>query len=332
MKVNKTLAPVPPLATEGSSRSPSSFLSSLAKGDRLRAEVRELLADGRSVLDVNGNRLVARSMVDLKPGAKVWLEVRQAGDIPRLVRVLVEPSGLNPAAALVANLARIQALAGSVDLSSITDLGSLERFIISLVTISGRQVPDPELVHLLTLLGVSSSLPSPKSGTSRSAKTSITDNLSPGPVRYLLEQLEAHQLFNAGGGSGENDGFFLFPCLMAMEHGWGEWLFSWEHGDKKEADGYRLKFFLELTSLGALSLSLVCRDQSLHGVFRLNNARAVAFIEEQLPSLESALAEKGFSSCSFACAHAPLHVMQELKDDLHSRAGENQFALVDMKI
>jgi len=329
MKINKPLTSALHVVAEGSSRPRPAFLATLGVGDRIRAEVLELLADGRAVLDVRGNKIVARSMVDFTVGAKVLLEVREAGDLPRLVRLFIEP-GHDQVTTMVATLARVQSLpAADIDPSALAGLSPFGRLIVSLATIFSRQAPDPELVHLISLLSGLASPPSPKSGRQHSSDTGFATGGSMEAIKVLLDMTEAHQSFNAGQDVTENGGFLMFPCLMARKHGWGEWFFSWDHGAEEE--GYKLKFFLEMTRLGPLALSLSCHDQQLHGVFRLSNPQAVSFVKEHLPLLETTFLEKGFTRCSFICRHDSVHVLQEIKD-MAGHVGENQFALVDMKV
>ena len=146
--------------------------------------------------------------------------------------------------------------------------------------------------------------------------------------------LEAHaQLNQQPPASGEGN-YWLFPVFFADQAGRGEWMFSQEQSSGNDASPVSsLSFYLAMSRLGELHLSLASRPGRMTGVFSLATPEAASHLRQHLPDLRRALEPLAGGQIDISCRCSPVGSFQALKEELSAKACRRlaSFSLVDVR-
>ncbi|MBI4793586.1 MAG: flagellar hook-length control protein FliK [Deltaproteobacteria bacterium] len=316
----------------------------LAPGQLVKGRVVGLTGDGKFLLDVGGQMVTARSLVPLTPGSELWLETGKGGGVPILTLAAKKGAVQDFLKLLVAG-APMPAAGGKELADLFSSLGGKlapglatagQTMLGSAIAATGGGVPDPEAVKVLALLlggatGRSKELLDLLAGTS--AKESLLKSQPNPAADNTAKILAAHQEINSLPPQADSRNFLLFPCFFAGASGWGEWLFSLE---QEQAPGkeeqYGLSFFLEMSSLGAMSLQATIAGRKITGAFLLETEKARAHLAAGVPELVHILEKQGYSPVSFACGVKSENIFRQLKEALEEKAGIKRFSLLDVSV
>ena len=317
----------------------------LAPGQLVKGRVVGLTGDGKFLLDVGGQMVTARSLVPLTPGSELWLETGKGGSVPLLTLAakkgavqdflkLLIAGGPIPAAGGRALADLVSSLIGKLASPGMAAAG--QTMIGSVLAATGSGVPDPEAIKVLALLlggatGQSKELLDLLTGPA--AKASLLQSQPNAAADKPAKILAAHQEINSLPPQADSQNFLLFPCFFAGETGWGEWLFSLEqeHAPDKE-EQYSLSFFLEMSSLGAMSLQATIAGRKIAGAFQLETDKARDHLAASVPELVHILEKQGFSPVSFGCGVKSENIFQQLKEALQEKADIKRFSLLDVSV
>lgn len=155
-------------------------------------------------------------------------------------------------------------------------------------------------------------------------------------VQKLINLVEAHVLVNQEGGGSSGSNYLIFPVFFAAQAGKGEWLYSFDqrHGGEDCADGAitNLSFYLAMSRLGDIHISLTTRAQAVSGVITVASEDAAEHVRLHLQSLVQALEKMTGATSAITCQSGAVDCLKALKDDLTSRLGVAElYALVDIR-
>lgn len=316
----------------------------LAPGQLVKGRVVGLTGDGKFLLDVGGQTVTARSLVPLTPGSELWLETGKGGSVPLLTLAAKKGAVQDFLKLLVAGAP--MSAAGGKELSDLVSAlvtklapglaAAGQTMIGSVMAATGGGVPDPAAVKVLALLlggatGQSKELLDLLD--SASAKESLLKPQPNAAADKTVKILAAHQEINSLPPPADGRNFLLFPCFFTGASGWGEWLFSLEQeeGPGKE-ERYSLSFFLEMSSLGAMSLQATIAGRKITGAFQLETEKAKAHLAASVPELVHILEGQGYSPVSFACGVKSENIFRQLKEALEEKAVIKRFSLLDVSV
>ncbi|MDP2105054.1 MAG: flagellar hook-length control protein FliK, partial [Desulfobulbaceae bacterium] len=145
-----------------------------------------------------------------------------------------------------------------------------------------------------------------------------------------------HVLVNQTTGGSVGGDYVIFPIFFAEQAGKGEWLFSFDQreGGEVGADGEitNLSFYLAMSRLGDIHISLSTRPQSVSGVITLATAEAAEHVRQHLALLVQALERVTGAATVITCRSGPVDCLRALKDDLTSKVGVvGRYALIDVR-
>ena len=309
----------------------------LDPGRLMKGRVTSLDGSGLLTISTESGTFTASSATPLAVGREFWFQVVQAGSTPllaeagkanavmNLLRVLLpamtvgldgllaysagDVPGSDPEATRIARLLMVNAIDATADPIKLIKTVSLAN--------QGRLPPSPPFTTVVEPPHI------PPSSSD-----------APSPVlQKVTHLLEAHGAVNQQPAPLGGSDYFIYPIFFADQAGRGEWLFSFEQGSNdQESEGVtsNLSFYLAMTRLGDLHLSLTVRPKGVTGTFTLDSPEAATFVRLQLPQLITTL-EPIAGSVVITCRSAPLTSLKSLKDDLAAKIGLERFALVDVK-
>lgn len=298
---------------------------------------RVLTVEGTGLLTVATDlgTFTASSATPLAIGREFWFQVAPAGTTPLLAEAGKGNAVMNLLRVLLPGMvAGLEVLGGSGSgegQGATPETAQLLRFLEENAV---GATPDP--VKLLkTISGLSLGRPSPEPPL---------DLLSPPPlptgsdvelpvVQKLTRLLEAHAVVNQQPAAGGGD-YFIYPVFFAEQAGRGEWLFSFDQGREEEdaAGGTTatLSFYLAMSRLGDIHLSLTVRPQGVTGAFTMASPEAADHLRLHLPQLQEAL-EPLVGPVAITCRSARIDCLKALKEELTAMAGLERLSLVDVK-
>ncbi|MDH4320835.1 MAG: flagellar hook-length control protein FliK [Desulfobulbaceae bacterium] len=323
----------------------------LTVGTVLKGTVLEITADGKALLDIAGRTVTARTMVPLKPGAELYLEVKEGGAMPwltqadkkggaqELIRLLfTEGANLAKAATLLAGGGESAAAPPTALPASLLEALAAVRGEIADKATSG-QAESGKLSQLLALLRPSGSqaatdIPLSKKLSAvadRLAAQLGPDHASANEIKAMAKLLDAHQQINARP-SGNQPDFLIFPCFFTGNAGWGEWLFSMETSGGKEAEEppCTIDFFLRMSRLGDVHLKVLLQGESLRGDFLVGEETVRRHLADAIPELAAILAGHGFQPVALTARQATENPLHTFRKELETKARLRPFALIDL--
>lgn len=351
MKINPFQRAAPgqpgrPVAEEGGKPASGIRSLSLTPGQLLKARVVRVEGNGKVLLAIDEELVTARTPLELTEGSEHWLEVRQGGAEPWLVM-----AGRKGAAGdLLRLLAAEEAgrgkglelfLTGSAGAQQESPAAASIRQDVAALLADSAVTDAPDPARIIFSLFLLQDVPGQKEGSGflRRRLEDLLRVLPEGTAgrkegEKLGRVLAAAAKMNSQPSTG-GDRFLLFPCLLAGGAGWGEWLFTSEDSGGEAAGaeeaGYTLSFFLHLSRLGELHLQLAVRGEAVRGTFATANAKARRHLEGHLPELAGLFKRLGFEKVNLSCRPARGHLLHELRESLHRRAGSAPLALVDLQ-
>ncbi len=319
--------------TDGKATLSDEGKTGFSPGTLLKGKVTGLTDDGKVLLEVNGRIVTAKSLVPLSVGSELWLEVGKGGSLPLLalagkkgavqefLSFFISNSPQSPSSP-----GQLSSLLSSFFLNSSSKIGpdipSLSTAMAASSTVDGNPAP----VAVLALSMLLGDNPSLKKDVA--APVALSADAADKAGRIMV----GHQEINSRPIPADNQNFFLFPCFFAGQSGWGEWLFSLERGEGGEQEQYSLAFFLEMSSLGPLTLQVKIHDRSLTGEFYLATEKARDYLAANVSELSLLLERQGLSPVSFSCQVSRANILHQLKETLEEKAGIQCFSLLDIKV
>ncbi len=338
--------PKPSGTTPAETGKPGGGLS-LTAGTLLKGTVLEITPDGKALLDIAGRTVTARTMVPLKPGAELYLEVKEGGTMPwltpadrkggaqEIIRLLFteganlakattlltgagEPTSAPPTPLLEA-LAAARGAIGDTATGGQAESGKLIQLLALLRPIGGQPAAEPPLGQKLS------------AAADRLAAQLGPDHASANEIKALSRLLEAHQQINAQPAGNQPD-FLLFPCFFTGEAGWGEWLFSMETGGGEDAGEppCAIDFFLRMSRLGDVRLKVLLQGEGLRGDFLVGEETVRSHLADAIPELTAILTGHGFQPVALTARRSAENLLHAFRKELETKARLRPFALVDL--
>lgn len=346
----KTGVGVRTTGSPGESGDPRAANPPLEPGRLIQGKVLSFSADGRVVLQLAGQQIVARSAIPLTPGQEFWFEVRQGS--AGLQLALADKQG-----AMYRFLQ--QAMGGLRDLGHLNELlGSLKQWPTgALPTEMAEQLarltlgssPAPEkIIQLLSWLNADGSGHQGKSATSLAAQlqallVAMRQTQRQAQARSyqgiheimnvmsrISGVLEAMVGMNEQPAPPQQSSFWLFPCFFSLGAGGGSWLFSRQAQLVDDQESSSLVFFLEMSRLGELQLQVKQRGNRLDGDFVLAETAAAEFLQGRLEELRQRLEKLGYQA-TFRCRGGATPLLSAIKDALEKAICVAPRKLVDIK-
>lgn len=334
----------------------------LSAGQLLKSLVLGFTDDKRVLLEINNRTIAAESRVPLKAGMELWLEVKGAGQsiflsqamkkgaVHEFIRhALADTPAIKKTITSLVGFAKVSA--ANIPPKALVKFAPLFRFFTSLAMSSKQDAAN--LLEALIVLGKTTQDFSPTAIQQQKLARLFVDflamlqkqgenlpasmkDISRSGMERLLALIESMNQINSQPTAPGDAPFFLFPCFFAADAGWGEWMFNLEEdpekGGKEGASYQSLRFFLEMSRLGNVHLTVDIKGASIQGVFFLDDEQVVAFVNSRLPDFEPILHGLGYESVQFKCQVAARSLMQELKETLQQQAKMTSVALLDVKV
>lgn len=304
--------------------------SLLDPGRLLKGRVVSVEGSGLLTVATEFGSFTATSATPLAVGREVWFQVTPAGATPLLAEAGKTNATINLLRVL---LPEMVALSGPEVVGEGPEASRLSRLLAANAV---DATPDPiKLIKSISQLNLGRSGVASGSDPLPPIPLALGGDLDSPAAQKLARLLEAHALVNQQPAPGARGDYFIYPVFFAEQAGRGEWLFSFEQGGEDEADREgataTLSFYLTMTQLGDIHLSLTARPRGLTGTFTLATPEAADHLRQQLPQLVQAL-EPLSGAVVITCRSARLDCLTALKDELTAKAGlEERFALVDVK-
>jgi hypothetical protein len=308
----------------------------LDTGRLLKGRVVSVDGDGVLTVATDAGLFTAASATPLEVGREFWFQVVSTGTTPLLAEAGKANAVLNLLRVLLPGmLAMEEAVAGPAagagqELNQETD--RLAQFLQANTV---DATPDPvKLIKSISQLTLSQPSGGQAPGGQHQTLLPLgSDSDLPG-LQKLARMLEAHAVINQQPAAAGGSNYLIFPVFFAEQGGRGEWMYSFEQegdaGADPEAATASLSFYLAMSQLGDIHLSLTSRSNQLTGVFTLATPAAADHVRQHLPQLVKALQPMA-GSVSITCRSAKFDCLKVLKDDLTAKAGIEHFALVDVK-
>ena len=306
----------------------------LDPGRLLKGRVVSVEGTGLLTVATDLGTFTASSATPLEVGREFWFQVVQTGTTPLLAEAGKGNAVMNLLRVLlpgmVAGLEGLGIERASEGQRVTSEAAQLLRFLEENAVAA---TPDP--VKLLkTISGLHLGRPTPEPPL---------DLLSPPPlpigrdidlpvVQKLTRLLEAHALVNQQPTAGVGD-YFIYPVFFAEQAGRGEWLFSFDQeADEQDQAGTTatLSFYLAMSRLGDIHLTLTVRPKGMTGAFTLASPEAADHLREHLPQLQEAL-EPLAGPVTITCRSARIDCLKALKEELTAKAGLERLNLVDVR-
>jgi len=299
----------------------------LDAGQLLKGRVLSVDPQGTLTVATDFGLLKAASTTVLPVGRELWLQVAQGGSNPLLIEAGKAHAVLNLLRVVLPGLVNTGEAAGQ-EMAQ----GDALRSFWEAYAMDGQ--PDPvKLAKTMALVGQGQPVTEGKSALALAAELKGLPVATAQKVAHLVE---AHGAVNqSGGGAVSGSDYLLFPVFFAEQAGKGEWLFSFDRqgeGGDAIGDSATLSFYLVMSRLGDVHISLASQRQTLSGVITLASDAAAEHVRERLPLLiEAAQAVMG-GRVSITCRCGPANCLKALKDDLTARLGQvDHYALIDIR-
>jgi len=320
--------------------SPEQMARVLDLGTLLKGRVVSIDEAGLLTVATEQGSFKASSASRLEVGREFWFQVIQPGTNPTLAEAGKTNAVLNLLRVLLPEMLTgdgATILAG-VDVSQKGKTPELNQDDMRLLrflaenAIDGKSDPG-KLIKLISQLhlGSPSSDKRPGSELTESVSPLLRDIDSPA-LQKLVRLLESHAAANQQPATSAGSDYFLFPVFFAEQAGRGEWLFSYEQnaGEGDLAGVTAISFYLAMTQLGDIHLTITSHPKALSGVFTLTTEDAASHVRERLPELTEALKPLA-GTVVITCRTAQFDSLKALKDDLMAKVGRERFGLVDVK-
>ena len=312
----------------------------LEPGRLLKGKVVSIEGTGLLTIDTALGSFKAASTSILEVGREFWFQVIQGGANPQLAEAGKTNAVLNLLRVLLPGMIATDGMElGSLPLAGgdgqkevNEDAARLSRFLAA-NAVDGRADPG-KLLKTISHFDLSRPLDGARTdGQPLDALTVLRDLDSPAALK-LSRLLEAHGAVNQqpppAGGQGD---YYLFPVFFAEQAGRGEWLFSFEQegGGTDSTATTSIAFYLTMSQLGDIHLSITAQPNALTGVFTLTTDAAADHVRQHLPQLTQALLPLA-DKVVITCRTAQFDSLKTLKEELTAKLGlEERFALVDIK-
>ncbi|MBU0675796.1 MAG: flagellar hook-length control protein FliK [Proteobacteria bacterium] len=326
----------------------------LKPGQLLQARVQNLLPDGKVLLEIEGRAMTATSLARLTAGSTIWLEVREAGAEPLLVLAGKKAAAGALLRLLLSNSSLLTKSVASLTMPSASpEPGWVEALfpnppVLESVSINGEAQPGKVVETLLAILRVGNGGPGLKNPLSRLAHlvdvladVHSLDRADPASVQghkalegfaKLAELMEGMRNLNSQAVAQDQLPFYLIPCFFMDGGGWGQWLFYAEpESATAEGGGYHLDFFLEMSRLGDMHISLNVGLQRLHGSIDVVNEEVRGLLLENLDELKGILNAAGFDEVILTCQLVGIDLHQTMKETIEKQARLQKISLVDIR-
>lgn len=312
----------PALATGG---------AQLDLGLLLKGKVVAIDESGRlTVQTEKGLFSAASASTALGLGREFWFQVVQAGSSP----LLAEAGKVNALFDLLRVVLPELLAAGSdpalASSPSLPATSPLARFLAE-TQVDGNPAP-LKLIRMISRLGSAGEGGAPPPLLAKSLFGAMDD--APAAGQKLARMLEAHVQVNLQPPTPGGNDYCLFPVFFAEQMGRGEWMYAFandqEGSDGRLSSAATLSFYLAMSQLGDLHLSLLSRPGRLTGTFTLSTPEAAEHVRQNLPELCAALEPLYGGSVAITCRSAASDCLTLLKDDLTASLGLARFALVDV--
>ena len=95
---------------------------------------------------------------------------------------------------------------------------------------------------------------------------------------------------------------------------------------------YSLDFFLDMSSLGEIHISVQVGPGSIRGGFQVEKEEVREFLNAQLVELKKLLSDQGYSDISLSCRRAGRELRYILKERIEERGRYKSVSLVDVNV
>ncbi|MEW6326980.1 MAG: hypothetical protein AB1487_05220 [Thermodesulfobacteriota bacterium] len=137
----------------------------------------------------------------------------------------------------------------------------------------------------------------------------------------LLSLIEGYQSANMQLLSLEGESVVFLPVWFSKQAGWGECELLLDRepdqkgGSKDGAEGpFRALFFLNMSGLGPMRVSLQVRDKKIKCLFMVADKTRQEYITRSLPELSGRLASSGFMILSMECIRKEKRKIEDVSD------------------
>ncbi|MDH3392666.1 MAG: hypothetical protein OEL66_01570 [Desulfobulbaceae bacterium] len=355
MKIDNRL-PIKNTATDKTSAQPQNNTTAkpanalaLTAGTIVKGTVLEYTGDGKALLDIGGRTVTAQTLVTLKPGSELLLEVKEGGTTPwlalagkkgvaqEIVRLLfTEGANLTKAVALLTGSEKT-ATPSTLPPALLEAINNLHQEVAA--TATGDKAETNKLTQLLALLRPTDTQTSPAplgqriSSTLQQLAGQIDSDRAPATeLQTMAKFLDAHQQLNAHH-AGKPPDFLLFPCFFAGNAGWGEWMFQMEEengkGEEKQTT-CSIDFFLQMSQLGDIRLKVFLKDSTIRGDFFVGTDSARTHLNKTLPQLVTILEGHDYHPVSLTVHPSAENLFHSFKRELEEKTNLKPFALIDV--
>ncbi|MBU0479610.1 MAG: flagellar hook-length control protein FliK [Proteobacteria bacterium] len=326
-------------------------------GQLLRATVLGAAKDGLLQLKTEGGIITARSEVSFPAGAEVVLEVIKEGDPPSLSLAVRKMAMADLLRNLFSHTGRIGEalkllepfLSGSYQVDQLPgDRGAMVKEVLMLLAGAGVN-EDSDSGKILMMLKSLSVFGSEAGYFHDRKQADAWQELLEGNPGILKNRaghdnvdglvrmgrfLESLKVFNQSASVSEPSDFFVFPCFFSASEGWGQWMFFAERKEGAAggiAGGYCLDFFLEMSRLGEIHLSLEVGPEELIGSFLVGDKKVRDFLRANLNELRKLLHENGFARVSLNCRQCDGGLKKIMKETAEKKGRFREVSLVDIE-
>ncbi len=328
---------------------PNKGLGWLVPGQLLKAQVLEITSDGKAVLEIQGQKLLAETEILLiKPGDFLWLEVKETKPVPVLMLAVQKGTISDLARLLLFNNPLIgktleEALSLTAQQKADSPLSGPWAEIVTFLNETAIK-DDAVLVKLLKTItpGLRSEneiqtrsqgvLEQPGAGT-LSMQAQTDESVRSGVLRFV-ELLQAMSSLNTHNAADPSSSFYIFPCWFGNGAGWGEWLFSMDEGERDDSPqkgkGYTLTFYLNMSRIGPLHLMVKVAETALEGSFSSANQEVLGYVEQYIPELCEAMKKLGFAPVNFSCRLAQDPLLTRLVAVLKEQGKVDNLRFLDL--
>jgi len=329
--------------------------SSFAPGQTVTGRVLGSGKDGQLLLEINGRTVSAYATRQLPVGEELqfivsrggevpWLSIQENGPVQQIFRLLAGDflASLAGTAKTAAHLENI------IDSPSLSPFGATLQSLLPMLAVSADTPLDSVLLSVLLFnpaIGNRQSffqLPDEKALQAMLEKIGKTDSaVSPTQRKALANLTQLGRLLDLGAEVNrqallqDNPRLLVFPLFYAGNAGWGEWLLRFEDHeacpDGSRSSKISLDFFLNMSNLGQLQLSLQLADKNLQGVFLLQDRRAADYLQGHLQELKDRLEKIGYSVPSLSCVVMRQSNQAALKSVIEECSNISNLSLIDLK-
>jgi len=328
---------------------PDKGLGRLVPGQLLKAQVLEITNNGKAVLEIQGQKLLAEMEILLfKPGDFLWLEVKETGPMPVLMPATQK--------GIISDLARLllinNPLIGKAleEVLGLTDQGKANSLLsgpwAEIVKFLNETAIKDDAVLVKLLMTITHGLrpgneiqtrgqmvpEQPAVGT-LPIHVQTGESIRSGVLRFV-ELLQTMSSLNAHNAADPFSSFYIFPCWFGNGTGWGEWLFSMDEGvrDESSQKGYKytLNFYLNMSRIGPMHLVVKVAETALDGSFSSADQEVLDYVEQNVAELCEAMKKLGFAPVHFSCRHAQDPLLPQLVAALQEQGKVDNLRFLDL--